>query len=363
MKVLYISNHDLTVDSGVTFKIKNQVKAWKQLDTDVLIFSVRGLKVFNADGELVNSFSNSNKYLSRHTLFTFLFGHIFSLWIAFRFKPDIIYSRSFLFSPFYLIMQVLFPTVIEINGDDEKELRQHNKVLFLYNHIFRPFHILASQALVCISNELKTRFIQFKKPIWVTGNAVSDSVIQFDKSLRLDSHRINIGLTGTDKQNWHGIDKAVEYVRIHKKFHLHIIGVQGANEENITFYGKVSNEINMTVLNSCHVCFSSLALHRKGMSEASPLKSREYLALGKPFIYAYNDTDLDQYLIHSPFLLKISNHENNIETNFHEITNFIENVSKEDYSKSMKLFAGSKLSFESKEKLKMNFLKHFMMKV
>ena len=51
-------------------------------------------------------------------------------------------------------------------------------------------------------------------------------------------------------------------------------------------------------------------MHRVGLTEASPLKSREYLAYGLPMILAYKDTDLDQ--LNVDYLLRIPNSEDNI---------------------------------------------------
>lgn len=43
-------------------------------------------------------------------------------------------------------------------------------------------------------------------------------------------------------------------------------------------------------MRNCQVCIGTLALHRKNMTEASPLKTREYLAHGFPVIIGYKDT-------------------------------------------------------------------------
>jgi hypothetical protein len=49
---------------------------------------------------------------------------------------------------------------------------------------------------------------------------------------------------------------------------------------------------------------ASLGLYRKGMAQACPLKSREYMARGLPFVYAYADPDLTEPC---PFALSVPN--------------------------------------------------------
>jgi len=69
--------------------------------------------------------------------------------------------------------------------------------------------------------------------------------------------------------------------------------VQGG-PPNLRSYGTLPQAEADRVMASCTVGLSSLALHRKQMFEASPLKSRNYLALGLPLIQAYEDTDLSE---------------------------------------------------------------------
>lgn len=68
-----------------------------------------------------------------------------------------------------------------------------------------------------------------------------------------------------------------------------------------------------------NIGIGTLALHRKGMKEASPLKVREYLAYGLPVILGYKDTDVDG----KDFVLNIGNYELNVNENKQQITDFV----------------------------------------
>ena len=58
----------------------------------------------------------------------------------------------------------------------------------------------------------------------------------------------------------------------------------------------------------------TLALHRNGMNEACPLKTRQYLACGLPIVYAHTDPAL-QVLNCPDDLLQLPNTEANLEEN------------------------------------------------
>jgi len=74
-------------------------------------------------------------------------------------------------------------------------------------------------------------------------------------------------------------------------------------------------------LEEADVGIGTLALHRNQMSEASPLKTREYLAAGLPVVISYEDTDFPHG---ATFLLRIPNTEDNVQRSVTEIAAFIE---------------------------------------
>ena len=58
-------------------------------------------------------------------------------------------------------------------------------------------------------------------------------------------------------------------------------------------HGNLYGEDLNTLFKDMNLAISCLALSKKNMKEACPLKSREYIIRGIPFIYAYKDTDLN----------------------------------------------------------------------
>ncbi|MCF7807594.1 MAG: glycosyltransferase [Candidatus Marinimicrobia bacterium] len=60
----------------------------------------------------------------------------------------------------------------------------------------------------------------------------------------------------------------------------------------LKMYGQLNEPKLTEICRFAHVAISSLGIHRVGLEEASVLKTREYMARGIPFIYAYMDSDL-----------------------------------------------------------------------
>ncbi len=106
--------------------------------------------------------------------------------------------------------------------------------------------------------------------------------------------------------SWHGLEKFLKILFEYKgdvHISLKLIGqlsssqrelINNAKKDNleITASGKIPGENLDGHLVNANLAISSLALSKKGMQEACPLKSREYIARGIPFFYAYKDTDL-----------------------------------------------------------------------
>jgi hypothetical protein len=89
------------------------------------------------------------------------------------------------------------------------------------------------------------------------------------------------------------------------------------------------------------------------MDEASPLKSRQYLAHGVPFISAYADTDITA----SDFQLQLPNADNNITPNLDRIERFVAQAFRnKDLRYRARRFAEEKLDISVKETERLNFI-------
>jgi glycosyltransferase involved in cell wall biosynthesis len=163
----------------------------------------------------------------------------------------------------------------------------------------------------------------YRKPIIVVTNGIDLSDFT---SLPPTKNEIPVlAFVATPGYPWHGVDKLYKLAVLCQDITFIVIGYgpddcpkrPPANMELLGFMNQV--EIQKALLRA-DAAFGTLALHRKNMEEACPLKVREALAYGLPIIYAYKDTDLEG--IESEFLLRLPNTENNVIDNIDAIREF-----------------------------------------
>jgi glycosyltransferase involved in cell wall biosynthesis len=123
---------------------------------------------------------------------------------------------------------------------------------------------------------------------------------------------------------WHGIDRLISAISIvnsgdqQLKIHLKVVGkgavfnqlksqVEDLNlGKYIQFMGFLKGEELFSQYSTAHLAVGSLALFRKQLSTASELKSREYCAVGIPFIAVGEDPDFGK---DAKFRIQLSNEE------------------------------------------------------
>lgn len=125
--------------------------------------------------------------------------------------------------------------------------------------------------------------------------------------------------------SWHGYDKIINAIaatnnqNLSYRISFTIVGdgderlaleklVLKLNlQHQIIFTGMLTGKDLDNIFNNKHIGVGSLALYRKGLNEASSLKTREYIARGLPVIDAGLDPDFDR---NSPYRLQVSNDDN-----------------------------------------------------
>jgi hypothetical protein len=90
---------------------------------------------------------------------------------------------------------------------------------------------------------------------------------------------------------------------------------------NLAFRGRLEPEAYTPIVRNVDVAIGTLGLYRNAMDEASPLKVREYLALGIPSIIGYDDTDFPDA---TSFLLRIPNRPDGVIHSKSQIEAFVE---------------------------------------
>lgn len=344
MKIAYIVAEKLDKSHGVSKKIYNQIENWVQEGHEVKLF-------YFSNEKLNEMFSNINceqiKFKNRISFVLSISGYKSIR----KYNPDIVYFRYYLYSRDFSKIFRRYPTVFEINSNDIQE----SKVAFPY--FIRQFllitrHLLLKKAkgFVTVTEELKTLVEPFSKNIICIPNSIPGPFIPKEKVLHNTSK--NIIFLGSPNQSWHGIDKIIKLSELLPSIQFHIVGIEeGINPvSNVKYYGYLTQNDYLKILRKCDVAIGTLALHKKNMNEASPLKVREYLKYGIPVIIGYQDSDFPDEKYN--FILKLDNYESNIEDNIDVISEFIVNSDKIIIEES----DIEHIFYENKEKRRLTFM-------
>lgn len=243
-------------------------------------------------------------------------------------SPDVVYLRYDLFLPPLAPCLWPLPIVIEINTDDRRETRLDGWAGWLYNEVTRGITFRASAGLICVTHELaRARSVaRFGKPTVVIGNAGRPATTA-EVPARADHRLAGVMLVGYMAE-WAGVDKLHVLAEAFPDVDVHVVGEVGEQPQpafaNLHFHGRLEREEYQRILALCDFGIGPLALYRKGMDEASPLKVREYLSHGLPVLLAHDDTDFPGPL--PWYLLQITNDEGNVASAREEISAWIGSV-------------------------------------
>ena len=80
-------------------------------------------------------------------------------------------------------------------------------------------------------------------------------------------------------------------------------------EDKVIFHDQLFGDALNAVFAQSNFAVGSLARHRSGISDIKTLKNREYASRGLPFVYSENDSDFD----HQPYVLKVPADESPID--------------------------------------------------
>ena len=274
--------------SGVYRKISDQVAAWKTLGHSVQLFVItdkESLVEWQKIDPFVIAFYDAG--FARN-----LINRVRIVQLATKSSPSVIYVRDSF--PMWLRKSSV-PIVLEIQSLVGPELRLRSKSRYLiFKTLVKSIYSRVSGAIY-VTHELlqKNEFrIGPMVPKIAIGNGVNLSLVK-TLPTRLDV-KPALFFIGSPNQKWHGIEELVEFATLNPDIQLEIVGdVAESTAPNITFHGVLSANEYRTVAAKCVAGVGTLNLSAKRMTEASPLKVREYLALGLPVIIKYKDADLD----------------------------------------------------------------------
>jgi len=357
MKILYLVDIDFNQMSGVASKVCMQAKQWEKEGHTVILLSTLSLSFFDLEGKRLSK----PKILRNKGKLSFIInvykGSILLKYLLKDIDFDIVYMRYRIYDFFFKSAVQKKTIVAEMNTVYEQETKNRSYLSYLYYILFKNLSFNTINGFVCISNEIKHITLKNNYKSLVLANGIDTSLFQVENRKR--NVKPTLVFIGSPHQKWHGVDKIIFLSAKIKEFDFHIIGIAGNDTDNLFYHGYLSTEEFLPILKKSDIGIGSLAMHRLGINEASPLKSRQYLALGLPIIYAYHDTDIKDDL---PFVLELENEENNIHKNIENIKNFVYNVfDNNNIQFETQQFAKSTFDIVEKEQKRLQFMNELLL--
>jgi hypothetical protein len=265
---------------------------------------------------------------------------------------DLIYSREVPFAPALPRLLRLVPTVLEINGDAIAELPTPRQ-RFVRRHV-RAWEIRRAAGVVFVSRELELlcRPAVARRSCVIGNPCLTPAPDPLPPPGR--PARPTLAMVGSPVHDWNGFDKFVQMAALLPEFDFVVIGAALEGSPNLRCLPHLPQAEMDRVLRGCTLGVGSLSLHRKGLGEASPLKSRNYLALGLPVIQAYEDTDLGTT---DACVLSLPNEDDNVRPRLDRIRSFVRRVHGDPAVAERALaLARGRLSLAGKERGRLAFM-------
>lgn len=304
----------LARESSVGHKVRRKIEIWQELGVESRVFVIdRGRSEWD-DALATVTIARGRGELGRQMAAWKLASEVR------RWRPSIVYTRFSLYAPGFHERVPFVPIVEEVNTDEDSELPLWGTATSLYHRATRTRVQQGRGGFVCVTNELADLVRRrTEAPVVTIANGVDLASIASIPAPRNERPRLLL-VVGTASP-WHGVDKFGELARLRPDLDFDLVGPVSLGDvpENVTEHGVLRRPDLERVAARADVAVGTLALHRKSMREACPLKVREYLAMGIPTVVAHDDPDLDSM---SEGIMRIPNRPDNILTMADAIARF-----------------------------------------
>ena len=365
MKIAYVATIDAYQNSGVINKITSQINSWNHLENEARLFIIS--KPPGIKNNIASAINLENSWVCYHSISNFITkvtgrkqNYLNKILSALslkselkKFNPDVIYYRFSIWFPGQISSFGDFPVIVELNTNDIDEFKLTNKLTQLIHLSTRKWLLTRANGFCSVTNEINELIAVRGIPSIVLGNGVDTSRLQH--RLLPNNHRAQLVFVGSPGCRWHGIEKIISLAELLPQYDFHIVGPDKNefihNSENMTFHGFLEKKKLSLLYKKMDLAIGTLALHRKNMEEASPLKVREYIAYGLPVIVGYKDTDLYDKSV----VLYIGNYENNVIDNVSNIVKFVEAWKNKKFNIDLNC-----IDMYQKEKKRVDYFRAFM---
>lgn len=325
MKVLHVVSEPGPAGRGVPQKVRRTVETWRRLGVDADFIDMATGDIGHAGSGVAEPHRprlRAGWLVEMHRRTQRVRRVLDDV------RPDLVYTRELLWSPGLRSMLADHRTVIEVNSDRGEELRSRSRLASAFWRMTAPGLRHRAAGLVCVTEELASRFRSPGVPSAVIGNAIDVSATAPRRSASSDRPLVLMLVGGAAP--WQGVDRFAALSEAMPEFEFAVCGDAGpdlaALPASVRIIEARSGPDLEELLAGTTVAFGTMALSRKGMVEACPLKSRTSLAAGIPIVYAYEDPALRG---DEPFALRIEDREIQTPAAIEEIRGFIRAASEQ----------------------------------
>lgn len=380
MKILYLAIFsDFETQIGVYKKILGQVKG---LQANGMI--VKCFILYNHKSEWPIDKTESVEIIKYDYSRLTRFKDLKSLWLKITtitdlYNPDYIYFR-YPGSSYQLLKYVTrfkFKVIFEHNTRELEEIRKTKSLfiirkiheIFFQKKIYRSVFCCVGASRDFVNHQWeKTGYQIFSTTI---SNGFDVQSVKKKKSISFNGSQLNILLTA-NLNLWHGIDRILNGLNHYygkTDIFLYILGDKNKISELLDKYNfnnnphikiinngyKVRDDLDI-LFDNCHLAIGSLGLHRLNIEYGVPIKHREYISRGIPFIYSGKDEDLPSGNAIENVLINVEPLDNEI--NIQNIIDALVKIYNNNLNleESIRLFAKNNLDYSIKMRLLIDFI-------
>jgi len=281
------------------------------------------------------------------------------------------YPLPLFLTPFDIPKKKNCKVVLECNSIEiEEQKKQKIPFKYLLEILFGKSYRKNVDAIIGVTDEIThyqiTRSGQLNKPSLTIGNGFAVESVPVRQIPHYTDKEFHI-LCVANVSHWHGLDRLLQGLAIYSETPNVVLHIAGGGAElptlqkmvnelgianQVVFHGFLTGNALNTLFDQCHIAVGSLGIHRKGLTQTSELKAREYCARGSPYVIAVSDPDFPEDF---PYILHLPADESPID--IERVVTFAKDVCADpEHPQKMRLYAKEHLDWSVKMKRLKGFL-------
>ena len=332
MKILFLVYHGFSEVSGISKKIRYQVKGLRENGFEVHLcyydFDERGHRCRFVDQQVIKDYGKGLLAGVRQRIdYDCIYDYCKSKGIQFVYARCFQNANPFLIRFFRKLNRLGVQSVTEIpTYPYDQEFAMFPWSVRMGLKVDQLFRSRLSREMAAIVTFSDAEVIFGQRTIRISNGVDFDSIPVHQYQPPKDGSVHLIGVA--EVHLWHGYDRLIaglgeyyQHTANPRKAIFHIVGGVHPYErykanafhpglqaiidkygiqDKVVFHGQLFGEQLDEVFNQCCFAIGSLARHRSGITVIKTLKNREYATRGIPFIYSEQDSDFD----HQPYIVK-----------------------------------------------------------